>query len=416
MSSWLPSLVVFGVAAVLAFVAIVTLRRAGARRARRELDEAGAAEVGAKQLIVQADDAVRDADREVAFAEAQFGAATARDTRAAVERAKARLREAFLLQQRLDDAEPDTVAERRGWVARIDDLCRSALAELADADDALAVRRRRERGAGAALPALAEDAVTLRRAADAATTTLGRLATTYDSSALGAARAAAERAVAGLAEAESALEAASGSLEQAKPAAEPLEHAADALARVRRDLDELGGVESALAVAAADAGRAAAELSHEVDAARTERDGLDDADAADGLGAAIAAAADVLAGRGGLAGDPMLDRDRLRAARDRLEAARAAARTSQHRLDGARGALDGALAIAEGQIAVARAVIERGGGTVGAAARTRLAEAERQLRVARAESDPVAALDAARRANARANDAEALARYDALGR
>jgi hypothetical protein len=109
------------------------------------------------------------------------------------------------------------------------------------------------------------------------------------------------------------------------------------------------------------------------------------------------------------------DRDRLRAARDRLEVARAAARASQQRLDGARGALVGAISIAESQLVVARAAIERGGGRVGADARTRLAEAERQLAMARQEPDPVAALDAARRAASRANDAEALAHYDLLG-
>ncbi|MCD1570917.1 TPM domain-containing protein, partial [Agromyces mediolanus] len=73
----------------------------------------------------------------------------------------------------------------------------------------------------------------------------------------------------------------------------------------------------------------------------------------------------------------------------------------------------GALAIAESQLGVARALVERGRGLVGAGARTRLAEAERQLVIARQEPDPVAALDAARRAAARAADAEALASWDA---
>jgi hypothetical protein len=51
---------------------------------------------------------------------------------------------------------------------------------------------------------------------------------------------------------------------------------------------------------------------------------------------------------------------------------------------------------------------------VGAAARTRLAEAERQLSVAEAEAEtePVTALDTARRAMTHATDADALARFD----
>jgi hypothetical protein len=123
----------------------------------------------------------------------------------------------------------------------------------------------------------------------------------------------------------------------------------------------------------------------------------------------------VMAGRSDVVGDPFADRDRLRSARDRLEVARAAARAAQGRLDGAREALGGAIAIAESQLGVAHAAIARGRDLVGAAARTRLAEAERQLVIARQEPDPVAALDAARRAAARASDAEALAMYDALG-
>lgn len=414
--SWLPSLVVFGAAAVALVGAVVGLRRLGARRERADLAAGQRAEVQAKQLIVQADEAVRDAEREIAFAEAQFGAATARDTRTAVERASARLREAFLLQQRLDDAEPDSAAERRTWSTRIDELCRSALAELAAADAQLAERRRAERGAGVELPALTEEAAALRSRVDAATATLARLDSRFDPSATGTARAAAGRAAAGLAEAQAAIAEASTLIDGGRPAAALLARGADSLARALRDIETVEGFDGELAAAGADAERAALALAAGLQAARAERDALDDADAAEALGTRVDEAATALGARAEFARDPMLDRDRLRAARDRLEAARAAARTAQGRLDGARGALDGAIAIAEGQIGVARAAVERGGGSVGAAARTRLAEAERQLQNARHEADPVAALDAARRANARASDTEALARYDALGR
>ena len=52
---------------------------------------------------------------------------------------------------------------------------------------------------------------------------------------------------------------------------------------------------------------------------------------------------------------------------------------------------------------------------VGADARTRLAEAQRQLMLAQNESDPVNALDIARRAQTDARDADALAKYSAGG-
>jgi hypothetical protein len=58
-----------------------------------------------------------------------------------------------------------------------------------------------------------------------------------------------------------------------------------------------------------------------------------------------------------------------------------------------------------------RDLIGSRGGSV--SARTRLAEAERQLMLAQAaaDSDPVEALDAVRRAVTHARDADALARY-----
>ena len=99
-------------------------------------------------------------------------------------------------------------------------------------------------------------------------------------------------------------------------------------------------------------------------------------------------------------------------AADALEIAVAAARNQQRRLDGARAALAGALVSAHAQLSAASDYIGAHGG--GAGARTRLAEGERELLIARNESDPVAALDAARRAQTHARDADALARYSGL--
>lgn len=412
---WLPSLLVFGAAAVALVGGVVGFRRLGARRERAELGDARALEVRAKGLIVQADNAVRDADREAAFAEAQFGPAVARDVRAALDTAKGRLREAFLLQQRLDDAAHDTAAERRSWSMRIVELCQSALGAIGEADAALAAKRRAERGARGDVPALREDAARLGRRRAEAAAELERLATRFAPSALGGAHAASVRADSALAGATAALDTAERQLAGSEPAADTIATAADLIDRASRDLAVVGGVELDLARAQDEAASEAAAFDADLAAARAERDAQDDADAQSALGVAIGVASAVIAARADLAGDPFADRDRIRAARDRLEVARAAARNAQGRLDGARGALGGAIAIAESQTHVARAAIERGGPRVGADARTRLAEAERQLVIARQEPDPVAALDAARRAAARASDAEALAAYDTLG-
>ena len=68
---------------------------------------------------------------------------------------------------------------------------------------------------------------------------------------------------------------------------------------------------------------------------------------------------------------------------------------------------------ATNQIATAREFIAGHGGSV--EARTRLAEAERQFTIAQAAADPVEALDTIRRSVTLAQDADALARYDAMG-
>ena len=408
---WLPSLLVFAAATAALVVGVVALRRGGARRERAALAAGAAAEVRAKGLIVQADNALRDAERELAFAEAQFGADESHALRGAIDTARAWMREAFILQQRLDDADADTAAERRTLGSRIEGLCTSAIGALDDAESALAGRRRTERGAHAELPALRAQAGRIARRRVEAESMLGRLATRFAESALATARGAEIRVDASLAAATASLDEAEARLARSEPAADLLGSAGDALARAGRDLDEIDALELALAKAQADASEEAAALDGELVAARRERDAQEDPDAAEALGTAIGTGSAAMADRGALAGDPFIDRDRLRACRDRLEVARAAARNAQGRLDGARGALGGAIAIAESQLRVARAAIERGGHPVGADARTRLAEAERQLVIAHQEPDPVAALDAARRATSRASDAEALALY-----
>jgi hypothetical protein len=111
--------------------------------------------------------------------------------------------------------------------------------------------------------------------------------------------------------------------------------------------------------------------------------------------------------------DPAADLARLREALDGLDVTRSEARNRQLRLDNAREAFVGARLAARSQIGITRDFITANRGRVGADARTRLAEAERQLALAEAEADPVTALDAARRAMTHATDADALAHYDA---
>jgi len=181
---WLPSLVVFGTTAVLLVAGGFGLRRLGARRELRDVAAGRELETGAKARLVHADDAVADSEREVRFAEAQFGAVAAHELAQAVERARGWLREAFLLQQRLDDAEAHTAAERRTWSTRIVGLCDSIDRVLGDAHASLAARRAAERGAVDEVPALREQAARLGRRRDEADAALARLADRFTPAAL----------------------------------------------------------------------------------------------------------------------------------------------------------------------------------------------------------------------------------------
>jgi hypothetical protein len=105
--------------------------------------------------------------------------------------------------------------------------------------------------------------------------------------------------------------------------------------------------------------------------------------------------------------------DRIARLRDRLDLALGDARTAQQRIRGARTALPGTLAAARNAVAHAESSVAHT--RASADARSRLASAQRELAAARQTPDPVAALDAARRAMRDAEDAQALANYDRLG-
>jgi hypothetical protein len=79
---------------------------------------------------------------------------------------------------------------------------------------------------------------------------------------------------------------------------------------------------------------------------------------------------------------------------------------------GARTALPGTLAAARNAIAQAEASVAHS--QAGADARARLISSQHELALARQAQDPVAALDAARRAMRDAEDAKALADYARL--
>ena len=369
-------------------------------------------ETRAGVALVHADQTLAGSDDELGFAVAQFGETATADYAAAIGVARTKITQAFRLKQLLDDSVPESAQKRREHALQIVALCEAAETALDAKNHDFSRLRSDEANAPAAI-------ASLRTRIAAATARLAPVGLTFDrmratfepalSAAYSTALADAERF---LAEATAATDRADQKISPAgvNTVAADLAEAERTLHEAIRSLDAVDGAAARLD----DAARALASLVETTTAdlaeARAQRDSAPDAD----TGASIIDAIDDIertladiSATGSL--NPVTALDRLGAAVASLDTALASARNQAQRLEHARIALEGTLVSAKSQLAIVRGLTKNG--RVGADARTRLAEAERQLTIAEAEADPVKALDAARRAVTHARDADALARY-----
>ena len=414
---WVPSVIVFSVVLAIVALLVVAARRRGKERAR--IEAAAAAELARTAAIslVRADDVVQAATDELGFAVAQFGESATGDFAAALAASRSQLRDAFVLQQRLDDALPDGAAERRRWSEQIIALTDEATTRLNEQTRDFDAKRGLEHDAPRRLEQLRRrtDRVADRLKAGAAS--LDRLGQTYAAAALAPINGHVARAKGAFDEARLAADAAAARLDRgaAEPVGEQLREAEHGLFLATRLLDAIETGEDQLHIGHAGLVKALDAADAELAEARALRDRHEEPDTSAELNRVIAEADRVLAELRDPTrlSHPSVDLARLREAMDGLDVIRSEARNRQLRLENARTALGGALLTARSQITLTRDYITGNRGRVGASARTRLAEAERQLALAEAEADPVTALDTARRAMTHATDAEALARFDA---
>ncbi|WEO76805.1 hypothetical protein BJQ94_15805 [Cryobacterium sp. SO2] len=414
---WLPSVVVLGiVVGVIALLVSLSRRKARGIRAAESAEVTERARTAAISLV-RADDLIEAATDELGFAEAQFGERATADFAAALEVSKRQLREAFSLQQKLDDGVPDTDSQIRQWTEQITRLADEATARLDAQTRDFDTKRVVEQNAPIQLDQLRRrlDRATDRLAGGAST--LDRLATAYSAAALAPISGNVERARAAIDTGRQAADAAAARLASGAtdPVGDQISAAEHALFTATTLLDAIETGEDQLHVGFASLGTALSAAETELAEARSLRDRHEESDASADLNRVIAAADAVVAElrRPGRVSDPAADLARLREALDGLDVTRSEARNRQLRRDNAREAYVGARLAARSQIGITRDFITANRGRVGADARTRLAEAERQLSLAEAEADPVTALDAARRAMTHATDADALAHYDA---
>jgi DNA repair exonuclease SbcCD ATPase subunit len=365
--------------------------------------------------LVRLDDALRDADHEIGFALAQFGAEKARPYADALASARAKVAEAFRLKQRLDDATPDSERRQREWTLQIIALCEQAEALLTEQDAAFNELRGLEVDAAATLADVRSRIAAATDRVDAARKTLTGLAKKYVASTFAPVAKNPDEAERLLETATTTADAAAPSISQAgvssvsstlHDAARAAQRADQLLAAVDTVADDLRRADDALKTLRT---KTKADLKE----AKAERDGAPDADTGGAIIRSIAAIEANLATQRKGTSDPIAELDNLGAAVAELDAALAGARNQTQRLEHARSAYAGAIVSAKSQIAHARDFI--GSHSVGVEARTRLAEADRQLMLAEAADDPVEALDTVRRAMMHARDADDLAHYDATG-
>jgi hypothetical protein len=382
------------------------------RRARREANAPAPGRTDAGVALVRADTALREGLDELGYAVAQFGEDRTREFKAALDAARADLDKAFRYQQRLDDVEEDSDRQRREWALEIKALANRVTKNVTAEAARFEALRRSEADAPETIKLLRRNlaAASDRRAKSA--TTFAELEKAYTDDTIAVVAGNLEDADAALARASEAVDAAEKGLtatsvhavsEQLAAAEEGIREAAQLLDAIDRRRDELAKAVDGIR-------DIDAEERQSLEAARALRDAPPDPDSGAAVNTAIAEleAELVLVAKKGKR-DPVADLDRLVDASDRLDIAVAAARNQQRRLEGARSALAGALVSARTQLAAVSDYIGSHGGSAGA--RTRLAEGQRELLLAENEADPVAALDAARRAQTHARDADALARY-----
>lgn len=377
-----------------------------ARRRSRPAEVSTDVRRRAGSALVRADDRIGEGEADLEFAVAQFGERAAQDYRAALRRARADRDEIFRLHRLIDD-EPGAGLANSERAARIVMLADRVERSLGEHAAAFRDRRSLESSAPERLSRLRTRVDEARAKLSAVTAQRDALITQHGRPALGPAADAPERAARELERAEAmATDSAPGVTAAAPSVMTAITEAERLLFSAEEALESVGVAAERLA----DAADALQRLRDDARTARTEALAAA-ASAPDGdTGAAIAAAVAQLDRVAGEGGDPLEHLADLQRAMDAIEVALASSRTQAQRLAHAREAYHSTRVQAEAQLLAARDALGRGGS---AGARARLEDAVDELRVSRSliETDPVAALDAVRRAMTHARDAEVLARY-----
>lgn len=414
-------LIVLCVLAVIgAIIVLVVMRRRAAARVRRAtptptgdpLDAISDEELTRRAglALVHTDDAITSSTEDLGFATAQFGETATSSFTEVVNKAKAKLDEAFSLKQKLDDEIPDTDQQRRDWLLQIIRLCESADTALDANVTAFDELRKLEQDAEQALTQLKAHREAAAAAVAAAPAALQTLSGVYDPTAL--------QTVAGNpAEAASRLELADANIASAGDLIAQGKRGEAAFAIRTGEEGVLQAAQLAGAITTLQADLAAAEAQSQALIANLEQDlaGAAALPASPELNAAVAATRTALdqarTDATGTGRRPQAVLESLTAANSRIDSTVDAIRNAQQQAERAQQVLEQTLTQARAEISTANSYITTHRGAIGPDARTRAAQASAEYDQAEAArvADPNAALQHAQRAITLAREATQLA-------
>jgi predicted nucleic acid-binding Zn-ribbon protein len=342
-----------------------------------------------RSIVVDVDNAVRTSEAELELAVEEFGAKRTEPFTAALANAKTALAQAFNVRQTLDDDVPETPLQQREMLTRVVVSAARADRELDAQSQAFEQLRDLVINAPTRLDAMTQQMVDLTARIDPSRQTLDNLHTQFDAAALTSVATNVDTAKERLAFADRSITSARALV--SRPATDQTA-LVDAVRSAESALDQTRTLLDAVDSAASDINRALAGLP----AAVTDiQAGIDQANSllgqpgtpqADKLGAARDAAkkaADDAAANG--KADPLGTFTRLTKADAELDQLLAGVHEQQEAAERLARALEQALFTAQSRIKAVSDFIETRRGSIGPEARTRLAEAQRQLQAAEAK-------------------------------
>ncbi len=370
----------------------------------------------AGSLLIAADDAIKNSEHDIGFAQASYGEEAVKPYQAALAQAKVHLTESFKLQQQLDDEIPDTIEEQRQWLGEIIKRSEDANAALDAEKKSFDELRELERTAPQVLAQIRADAAQAASAVASSDQALSGLAGKYADSALATVRDNVNQAQDRLAFVGTAADDADAKLGAGDTAAAAMsvKAAEEALLQCNVLLEAIGKTEKAINDAATTLGTALPEALADLERAKAMVASAEFARFAPTVSSAETVLQDAKAQGGAGKTDPVALLGAVQGAHGQLDELLTGIRDQQQQALRAQASLQQTIAGAQAHISAAQDFIATRRGGVGTEARTRLSEAQRNLEYAMAiaDKDPANALTYAQQAQSLAQQAIQYAQQD----